>query len=249
MKRILYICLLIGSYVGLYAQEARNNIDFTQETKKKGFERYYPEFMSYRLEVGYVQDWQNSRNNTVRDLYSHGAKVGVTFDFNLLYNMSVQTGVLYSFTYGRTDQHWSTLASKEDFLRHDIMKHSLIVPVRYTYTQPVWKRLALYFYTGPEFAIGLAQKDNIKLDNMSAATLEWLQTNGIQTESYDRYAADELSRFNICWGLGGGIQWDTYRLQSGYSFGLNNLYKQQTTIPDAHLWDWGWHVSFAWMFK
>ncbi len=249
MKRIIYICILILSYVSIQAQEARNNIDFKQETTNKEFERYYPEFISYRLEVGYVQDWQNSNNNTVRDMYSHGSKLGVTFDFNLPYNMSIQTGALYSFTYGRTDQHWSTLEEQEDFLRHDVMKHSLIIPVRYTYTQPIWKRLALYFYTGPEFAIGLAQKDNIRLDNISDATFAWLQANNITTESYDRYTVNEIDRFNMRWGLGGGIQWDTYCLQSGYSFGLNNLSKQQSIIPNAYLCEWGWHVSFAWMFK
>ncbi len=249
MKKLFYICLLSAACFTLQAQEAKNNIDFTQDDSKKEFQNYYSEFMSYRLEIGYAQDWQNSNNNTVRDMYAHGANLGVTFDFNLKYNISMQTGLLYSFTYGRTDQHWSTLASKEDFLRHDVTHHSLIIPVRCTYTQPLWKRLALYFYTGPELAVGLAQKDNIKLDNISDATLAWLQANNINTTSYDRYTSDELRRFNVRWGLGGGLQWDVYRLQAGYSFGLNNLYKQQTTIPDAYLSEWGWNVSFSWMFK
>ncbi len=251
MKRILYICILTLACVAAHAQEARNNIDFARE-ETKTFERYYPELVSYRLEAGYVQDWQDSKNNTISDMYLHGAQVGVTFDFNLPYNISMQTGLLYAYMQGRKDQHWSTMDKENpqvDFLRHDVSKHSLMIPIRCTYTQPLWKRLALYFYTGPEFEIGLVQQDNISLDNISAATLTWLQANNIQTESYDRYTANELSRFNVRWGLGGGIQWDAYRLQSGYSFGLNNLSKQQSAIPNAQLWEWGWHVSFSWMFK
>ncbi len=251
MKRILIISGLILACAGLYAQEAKDNINFLLDGEKKTFERYYPQLLSYRLEVGFIQDWQNSKNNTIRDLYNHGANVGFTLDVNLPYNMSVQTGVVYSLGIGRTDQHFSTLNTENpqiDFIRHDVISHQLLIPIRYTYTQPVWKRLALYFYTGPELVIGLAQQDNINLDNLSEPTRQWIEEKGVRTASYDRYKANELRRFAIRWGLGGGIQWDTYRLYSGYSFGLNNLSKQQAQIPDAHLWQWGWHVTFAWQF-
>jgi hypothetical protein len=62
-------------------------------------------------------------------------------------------------------------------------------------------------------------------------------------KSYDRYA-DELLRANIQLGVGGGLEWDRYRLQAGYDFGLNNLVRQQQTIP-AYLAEWGWYVSFS----
>jgi hypothetical protein len=58
---------------------------------------------------------------------------------------------------------------------------------------------------------------------------------------------DELIRANIQWGLGGGLEWDRYRLQAGYDFGLNNLIKHPV-IDDQQMWQWGWFVSFCYKF-
>ncbi len=238
---------MLCATMSITAQEARDNIDFLLNDTKKPFERYYTNDWSFRLEAGYAQDWQNSKNNTFRDMYTHGANIGLTVDYNLPYNLSLQSGVLYSITAGRSEQHWGTIAERPqiEIINHDILKHQLIIPIRLTYTQPLWKRLALYFYTGPEMQIGLAQQDNINTESISATTLAWVQEKGVPTTPYDRYTENELRRFNIRYGLGGGLQWDCYRLQSGYSFGLNDL----TKSPDSQMWEWGWFVSFAYQFK
>jgi hypothetical protein len=59
--------------------------------------------------------------------------------------------------------------------------------------------------------------------------------------------ADELIRANIQWGLGGGLEWDCYRLQSGYDFGLNNLVKH-SQVKGQYMSEWGWFVSFCYRF-
>jgi hypothetical protein len=59
--------------------------------------------------------------------------------------------------------------------------------------------------------------------------------------------ADELIRANIQWGLGGGLEWDCYRLQSGYDFGLNNLVKHPQTAGQ-YMSEWGWFISFSYRF-
>ena len=48
-------------------------------------------------------------------------------------------------------------------------------------------------------------------------------------------------------GLGGGLEWDCYRLQSGYDFGLNNLVKHPQA-KGQYMSEWGWFVSFCYRF-
>jgi hypothetical protein len=54
----------------------------------------------------------------------------------------------------------------------------------------------------------------------------------------------ELYRTNIQFGLGGGLEWDRYRLQAGYDFGLNNIMRTPGILNQkAH--EWGWICTFA----
>lgn len=253
MKRIAVVvsCMLLGCMVSV-AQEAKADFLVYEEENegRKSVKNDYSLSFTYRIEAGYAQDWQNSRNDSYADLYLHGGRIGATVDFNLPYHFSIQTGLLYQLTYGNNPQHWRSVNNenpREEALNHRIMKHTLTVPVYATYTQKLWRDLALWFYTGPQFSVGVAQYDNLQTD-VSAQTLEWLDKNGIRTAPADRYAAGELARFNIQYGLGGGIQWDAYRLLSGYSFGLNNLVKRKGACADSHLWEWGWFVSFSYAF-
>lgn len=246
MKRILSITILACLTLAAVAQEAKDALDFSVQEKKNTQIENYRFSVTYRVEAGYVQDWQNSRTTSYPDTYLHGFRAGATFDFNLPYHMSVQTGLLYSFTYGINEQYWAPVTAEvttDQYLQHNIMHHSLLVPLRFTYTQKLWRELALFFYTGPEFSIGLAQQDNINV-HMAQSTLTWLQSQDIPTASYDRYREKELYRFNCQYGLGGGLQWADYRLQSGYAFGLNNLSRRS----DSHMWQWGWYVSFSYAF-
>jgi hypothetical protein len=110
---------------------------------------------------------------------------------------------------------------------------------------PVWKKLNLFFYTGPQLHIGLAQKDHLTT-YLSGATQTWVEAQGIATQPYDRLD-DELVRANIQWGIGGGIEWDRYRLESGYDFGLNNLVRH-SRIDGQHMWEWGWNISLSYKF-
>ncbi len=249
-KKYNLILLLFLLPACLYAQEARNNIDFEAEEKKQHEEENAYRFsVDYRIEIGYTQPWQHSRTDSYRNLYLHGAKVGATFDFNLPYHLSIQTGLYYSASYGISEQHIRAVSSEPalpQILKHRILSHQLIVPVRATYTQKIWRQLALWLYTGPELSVGIAQKDYLET-SLSEPTLQWCQNQGMHTAPYEIYSARELNRANIQWGLGGGLQWDKYRLLAGYNFGLNNLARQQTTLKQ-HMWEWSWYVSFSYRF-
>lgn len=255
MKKICCIIAVLAVSLGsLWADDTKKpayqiaDNTFFDPTRKVEKEQSYQFSVDYRLEVGYAQDQQRSRNQTYADMYLHGVRVGATFTFNLPIHFSLQTGVLYTLLYGRQQQHWRSQDApsvQEEYIQHRVLAHNLTVPVRMFYTIPLWKQLNLFFYTGPQLHVGLAQNDYLQ-KHLSPKTEAWLQTQGIQTEPYDRMD-DELVRANIQWGVGGGLEWDRYRLQSGYDFGLNNLVRQKR-VADQHMWEWGWYVSFSYKF-
>ncbi len=225
---------------------------FFDPTKKQA-EEAYRFGVEYRLEIGYAQHEQRTHELTYPQLFLHGIRVGATFQFLLPMHFSMQTGLLYTMTYGQNEQHWRSTtmqAVQAEVLRHKVLEHNLTIPVRAYYTIPLWKKLNLFFYTGPQLQIGLAEQDNIDAQvsetkpNDRISTKEWLEAQGIPTESYDRMKEDRL-RTNIQWGLGGGLEWDRYRLQSGYDFGLNNLARKVEGQPNRYMSEWGWFISVS----
>jgi len=211
-------------------------------------EERYQFGMEYRIEAGYVQDWQRTHDISFREMYLHGMRLGATFTFLLPKHFSMQTGLLYTLQYGIKDQHWRSVDApsvQTEYIRHRVLAHQFTIPVRAFYTIPLWKQLNLFFFTGPQLHIGLAENDYMQ-KHLSEGTEAWLSSQGIPTEPYDRMA-DELVRANIQWGLGGGLEWDCYRLQGGYDFGLNNLVKHPV-VKDQYMSEWSWHVSFSYRF-
>ena len=255
MKKICcIIAILAVSVVTLWADDTKKpayqiaDNTFFDPTRKVEKEQRYQFNVDYRLEVGYAQDQQRSRNLTYPDMYLHGVRLGATFTFNLPIHFSLQTGVFYTLLYGRQQQHWRSQDAptvQEEYIQHRVLAHNLTIPVRCFYTIPLWKQLNLFFYTGPQLHIGLAQNDYLQ-NHLSPKTESWLKTQNIPTEPYDRMDS-ELMRANIQWGLGGGLEWDRYRLQAGYDFGLNNLVRTKL-VANQQMWEWGWYVSFGYRF-
>lgn len=255
MQRIAYIvlCLCLGA-VSLWAQDKEKpalqiaDNTFFDPTKKEVVEEKYQFGVEYRVEAGYVQHWQRPHDISFRDMYLHGVRLGATFTFKLPLRFGLETGLLYTLVYGRNDQHWRSMDApsvQTEYIQHRVLEHNLTVPVRAYYTIPLWKKLNLFFYAGPQLHIGLAENDYMQL-HLSDGTKTWLETQGVPTEPYDRMA-DELIRANIQMGLGGGLEWDCYRLQSGYDFGLNNLVKHPQA-KGQYMSEWGWFVSFCYRF-
>lgn len=255
MKRLGLIALCMGlSVFTLWADDTAvpayqiADNTFFDPTQKEEKQDNYQFHVDYRIEAGYVQHWQRTHEITYPDMYLHGARIGATFSFALPYNLSLQTGLLYTIVYGRNDQHWRSTSApqvQKENLRHRVLEHNLTIPVRSYYTIPLWKQLNLFFFTGPQLHIGLAENDYI-LAELSEGAKAWMDSQEIPTEPYDRMA-DQVIRANIQWGLGGGFEWDCYRLEAGYDFGLNNLVKHKK-IPNQYMAEWGWFVSFSYRF-
>lgn len=248
MKRISSIfILLICIFSSVYSQESKNNINFEEEEEyRKKSENKYQFSVSYRIEAGYVQDWQHSQSLSYPDLYLHGARIGGMVGFALPYSLSAEIGLRYSLTAGQTEQHIRAAqldVTQAQWLKHNIMEHRLTIPLLISSELQLWRLLSMYVFTGPQFELGLAQTDNI-VSQLDPSTIKWMQENKMPTDSYERYSANELSRFGVSWSIGGGFQWDKYRLSAGYDFGLNNLARN----AKQHMWQWSWFVCFSYRF-
>ena len=219
------------------------NTEFFDPTQKN-VEEPYRFSTDWRIEAGYVQ-WDERVLDTTL-MYQHGLRLGATVDFNLPYRFSVQTGALLTLTYGLNQQHWSSLTAESaqiERMNHHIVQLQLTVPVRAYYNIKLWKELNLFFYAGPQLHIGLTNYDVIENQTSELCT-QYIQSLGLPTTNHDRYVNKDLYRVNVQFGLGGGFEWDRYRLQAGYDFGLNNLYKTPT-LPTQRLNEWGWMVAFG----
>jgi hypothetical protein len=206
----------------------------------------------WRIEAGYVQ--LNHRTQDTSALYLHGLRVGATVDFVLPHNFSIQTGALATLAYGINKQHWPSISTNPNgsmdyenaqvnSLQHNILQLQLTIPVRAYYNINVWKKLNIFFYAGPQLNVGLMHYDVLK-PQVAPSTLEWMEQQGMFTTSHDRYMTKELYRTNIQFGLGGGLEWDRYRLQAGYDFGLNNILR--SPIADSYKrYEWGWMATFS----
>ena len=198
----------------------------------------------WRFEAGYVQ--LNHRTQDTSALYLHGVRVGATVDFVLPLHFSIQTGALATFTYGQNNQHWPSMNEENaqvNILQNNILQLQLTLPLRAYYNITLWKKLRMFFFAGPQLQIGLTHYD-IRKNNMSPETTQWIEQMGIPVTNQDKYIQKELYRSNIQFGLGGGFEWDRYRLQAGYDFGLNNIIRSNTSL-NYKMNEWGWMCTFS----
>lgn len=256
MVKRIYILLLLGALCACaYADETKRKPDlqiadntFFDPTKKRVEEEAYRFAVEYRIETGYVQHAQRTRKLSYPQLYLDGVQLGATFTFLLPMHFSLQTGLFYTFTYGKNEQHWRSMSSQavqEELIKNKVYEHNLTIPARVYYTIPLWRQLNLFFFTGLQVKVGLAETCHMNA-NLSEDTRAWLVSLGIPTENYDRMDQDR-TRVNAQWSLGGGIEWDRYRLQSGYDFGMNNLAKKNGASY-RYMAEWGWSVTFCYKF-
>lgn len=263
VKRISILFLACALCAGAYADDQKKRPDlqiadnsFFDPTKKRVEEEAYHFGVEYRLEAGYVQHSQRTRKLSYPQLYLDGFRFGATFTFLLPMHFSLQTGLLYTFTYGKNEQYWRSMsieATQTEIIKNTVFEHNLTVPVRVYYTIPLWKQLNLFFFTGLQINVGISEDVHMETalshkeeEDDPMRTKEWLESMGIPVEGYNRMDRDR-TRVNAQWGLGGGIEWDRYRLQAGYDFGLNNLAKKNGASY-RYMAEWGWFVSFSYRF-
>jgi opacity protein-like surface antigen len=249
MKRICTLALLAILALPFMAQDTPlqqpdlpvAHQEFFDPTRK--VKEPYQFSTTWRLEAGYLQSDQRQDTSHI---YLHGMRLGATIDFNLPYHFSIQTGLLAALSYTQNTQHWGNVDAETaqiNRLHHHIINLQFIVPVRAYYNITLWKQLRMFFFAGPQLSVGAISHD-IPQAELSAATSQWLEQQGILLTPYDRYTEKQLYRTNIQFGLGGGFEWDRYRLQAGYDFGLNNICRPRI-LPSQHINEWSWLLTFS----
>ena len=253
MKTRIFSIILLATitYANAVAQDNKTTLPDLQTSESIFFDPNegkkadpYQFSTPWRLELGYAQ--LNHRTNDTSAIYMHGLRFGATVDLILPYHFSIQTGALATFTYGQNNQHWAISTPENaqvNILQHNILQLQITIPVRAYYNIKVWKKINVFFYAGPQLNIGLTNYDLLKT-KVDPSTLAWLKEQGIPTTPRDRYVTKELYRTNIQFGLGGGLEWDRYRLQACYDFGLNNILRT-SVLPKQKMNEWGWMVTFS----
>ena len=188
----------------------------------------------FAIEGGYINPirYGSKASNT----FFYGARIGGTASFDLKNNFSLLTGALYSVVYSNKLQSYSDSTG----VKYKTLGHFIDIPLRLTYSLPITKSLKVFGFAGPNLNIGLSQS----VETSSTLSNSLNTSYNIETGTADLYKKALLNRLNLQIGVGGGVQWKSYQLKSGYDFGINNLNKKST----GNLYQKGWYVSFAYEF-
>ncbi len=207
------------------------------QTEKKDTVKSDVSSIKYRAELGYGQNFLHG-NYSVTSSY-HVIKGGVNVEIPLNLGFGVETGLRYSVGFGKRNQVYA----HNDTAKFSYTGHYIDIPLRANYTLPIFWGLKLFAYAGPTFNIGLVHKENVSLVWSTPDPAPTNPLNYPVAGSYNSYA-ENLNRFNIQLGAGGGLQWRNYRIKSGYDWGLNNLSKDKNRPQRAQ----GWYVAFEYEF-
>ncbi len=166
-------------------------------------------------------------------------KSGVTIELPIHhYGFGIETGLKYNYGFGKREQRYAHNGKA----KYNYSAHLIDVPVRLTFTFPLFWNIKLYTFTGANFNIGLAQTEEVKFTQKKVEGV----TNVLpypKSGTYNLYEND-YSRFNFQLGAGGGLQWHQFRIRGGYDWGLNDLYKPDSRTEKMK----GWYVGLEYVF-
>lgn len=250
------------------------NADFFDPTRKDKPEQVYKFSAPWRFEVGYAQLNHRTQDTSAIYLHGLriGATVDFVLPYN--FSLQTGALATFTYGRNNQHWPSMTEESAQyNIMQHDVLQLQLSIPVRAYYNITLWKQLRMFFYAGPQLQIGLTNYDRIvdkngyffgstfdengQLINSPVApnVVDWLKDNHLvptvkdengedKIINQDQYVAHHLYRTNIQFGLGGGIEWDRYRLQAGYDFGLNNILRTPI-LPKQKMHEWGWMCTFS----
>ncbi|MFV0470425.1 MAG: porin family protein [Paludibacteraceae bacterium] len=182
----------------------------------------------YRAEIGYSETLRYGDHNSSTPF--HNIRFGGNVEIPLNTYFGVETGLNYNYGFGEKSQYY---AVPTDTAKYSYTSHSLNVPARITFNLPIFWGLKLFAYAGPSFNIGLSEPTKLTTNT----------TYHLTGSDYDAYK-EKVNRFNIRLGTGGGVQWKSLRIKSGYDWGILNIGK----VKGLSEYDRGWSVSLEYEF-
>lgn len=199
---------------------------------------------TFRIEAGYLQPVR--RSNTISPQHLNGIRVGGTVDFDIpkVSFLSIHTGLLYSFTFGKDSQMYPQINTSDSIRINNRQGHFLDIPVHVVASYTLFKnKVKVFAFAGPNFNIGLYQQQRVETNATDGEVLQAIRDNGYYIGTRNLYP-DRLRRFNFQLEAGGGFEWWKLQVKGGYSFGLNNISKLGLEEDERERQS-GWFVSLA----
>ena len=147
-------------------------------------------------------------------------RVGLWYAPEFGYGIGLQTGIYYELSYSHYegsiyDDSGYPLVGHADV---SSMEHNLSIPLRIQYRYEIIPDLSVFIYTGSSFDFSVAYDVTMTIGTVTE-----------KASMYSKEMEEELglsfNRYNILWGVGGGIRWKGLQLTLGGDWGLNNIVK------------------------
>lgn len=168
------------------------------------------------LELGTYNEYSGTFRNS-------GFQGGLTYDFKIDGELGMHTGILYSFFAGKTIEKERTINNIFGNLTTTSNYHFLDLPIRVTYSLPVTNDFKIFFFAGPNLTYNLSGIS----ESVINGKITWSEEKSSKNlEQYDVYKdfENDLLRFDLKAGFGGGVQYKQLGFKIGYDFGILNGY-------------------------
>lgn len=151
--------------------------------------------------------------------YSPALRVGLWYAPEFGYGIGLQTGIYYELSYShyKGDIYDSGYLLVKD-AKLSLMEHNLSLPLRIQYRYEIIPDLSIFIYTGPSFDFSVAYDATVTLGNES-------ETISLYSKEMEAGMETSFNRYNILWGIGGGIRWKGLQLSFSGDWGLTYLVK------------------------
>ena len=167
------------------------------------------------LELGTNQEYSGTFRNS-------GFQGGLTYDFKIKGEFGLHTGILYSIFAGKSTQAETTIYNIKGDLTTTSNYQFLDLPIRVTYSLPVTNDFKIFFFGGPNLTYALSgSSESIIKGTINNTTISR------QLRKYDNVYKDfenDIIRFDLKAGVGGGVQYKKLVFKVGYDWGLLNSY-------------------------
>ncbi|NDV46530.1 PorT family protein [Paludibacter sp. 221] len=180
------------------------------------------------VQVGYMHT--ASRGNLTLGNYNEfsgrflnsGFQAGLTYDFTLKGELSMQTALLYSFVGGNSKEERKTVNNIYGTQTTNTMYQFIDLPIRLAYSLPVTNDFKFFFFGGPVVSYNFSGTvKNWKIEGEYPNGASTSLKNSDKYSIYDRY---KISPWDIRAGAGIGVLYNNFRLKVSYDLGLINLY-------------------------
>ena len=141
---------------------------------------------------------------------SPALKVGLYWAPEFKYGIGIQTGLYYEMSSSKFTDN----GEYGDGISLKCSEHTLSIPLRIQYRYEIIKDLSVFLYTGPSFDISMAYTATIGADGYSEKINMYDKENGF---------IEPYKRFNMLWGVGGGVRWKGLQLMLGGDWGLTKI--------------------------